>query len=102
MTTLVAVDRDYESRCIHDQLEWPTLGKSACSICLHLPYEVGSPLAEFEPVLAREEPTRLRWLPAEFRTQCVLCDKPIKVDQPTAWVAALAGSIGRCCEDEVL
>ncbi|HEY3718331.1 MAG TPA: hypothetical protein VGL39_27730 [Jatrophihabitantaceae bacterium] len=103
--TVLAMDRAYESRCIHDQLEWPTLGKSSCSICLRLPYLVSSMLAEFEPVLAPDEPEReLLWLPSELRGECSRCQSPIGVGQPAANMPGPAASVrvvGSCCRDEV-
>lgn len=96
-----------ETRCIHDMDAWHTADgiKSSCSICRGLPYAVGSPLAEFEPTDARDEPVPLlNWLPSELRGECSRCQSPITVGQAAANMPGQAGTVrvvGDCCRDEV-
>jgi len=99
---MTAIDRAYESRCIHGMIEWPTLGKSSCSICLRLPYTIASPLAEFEPIISTDEVRpRVVWLPLEERTDCVLCDRPLDRGKPAAWMDRYEGTVGECCREAV-
>lgn len=93
-----------ETRCIHDQPTFHTeRGElSTCSICRGLPYMVSSPLPEFEPVIADDTPVeRVRWIPLEERTDCVLCEKTLDRGKVAAWVDRYEGTVGECCRDQV-
>jgi hypothetical protein len=101
MTTVAAIP---ETRCIHEMLEFHTAEgrKCSCSICSGLPYMVGSPLAEFEPVLASDEPAvRAQWLPLEERTECAACEKRLDRGHLATWSQRHEGPVGTCCKEEI-